>query len=235
MEILNLKKFSSIIFILIFILINLIITDNSKADEYKNKTLKKNKNISQKKIVEPEEAGVQNGDLIFQSLGGSQGNALKYALNSKINHVGMVFIVDDEVFVFEAWAKVMLTPWKKCVKRNKGKFTVKRIKNSKKIFTKDKLKKIEKYIDSAVGKNYDFTFCWDDERFYCSELIWKLYNECLNQKLGILNKIKDCNLEHPIVKKMLKERYGDNIPLEETVVSPNEMYKAKQLDTIFKN
>ncbi|HPG30659.1 MAG TPA: YiiX/YebB-like N1pC/P60 family cysteine hydrolase [bacterium] len=227
------KKISSII--VVFFLINLIIAINSNADEFKKKTLKKNKNSSQKSIVEPEEAGVQNGDLVFQSLGGSQGNALKYALNSKINHVGMVYIVDDEVFVLEAMAKVRLTPWKKCVKRNKGKFTIKRMKNSERFFTKDKWKKIEKYVDSAVGKEYDFAFCWDDERFYCSELIWKLYNECLNQKLGNLKKIKDCNLEHPLVKKMLKERYGDNIPLEETVASPSEMYKSKQLETIFKN
>ena len=43
-----------------------------------------------------------------------------------------------------------------------------------------------------------------------------------------------CNLSSPQVQAKLKERYGKNIPLEETVVSPQAVFDAPQLTTVAK-
>ena len=40
--------------------------------------------------------------------------------------------------------------------------------------------------------------------------------------------------EQPQVQAKLKERYGKNIPLEETVVSPQAVFDAPQLTTVAK-
>jgi hypothetical protein len=31
--------------------------------------------------------------------------------------------------------------------------------------------------EEFTGKNYDMTFEWSDNNIYCSELIWKVYQE----------------------------------------------------------
>ncbi|HHZ9087523.1 TPA: YiiX family permuted papain-like enzyme, partial [Escherichia coli] len=42
------------------------------------------------------------------------------------------------------------------------------------------------------------------------------------------------DLSNPLVQAKLKERYGKNIPLEETVVSPQAVFDAPQLTTVAK-
>jgi len=209
--------------ILFFFILNPIV-QNPAVAEKSSKTDK----------IDVSELDLQNGDLIFQSLGGKQGNALKLALQSKINHVGMVYIKDDGIFVIEAMAKVKLTPIKKYLKRNKGHFEVKRLKNAAEKLTKTKWEKIVKECEEHLDKPYDIYFAWDNEKFYCSELVWKIYNKCLGVKLGKLKKLKDFDLSHPLVKSLLKERYGNNPPLEDKIISPDSMYESKDLETVIK-
>ena len=47
-------------------------------------------------------------------------------------------------------------------------------------------------------------------------------------------KLKEFDLSNPLVQAKLKERYGKNIPLEETVVSPQAVFDAPQLTTVAK-
>lgn len=88
--------------------------------------------------------------------------------------------------------------------------------------------------DSFVGKDYDKYFEWSDEKIYCSEL-WKIYKRSLNIEIGKLQKMKDFNLSHPLVKEMLNDRYGSDIPLNEIVISPGSMFKSNLLEEIFSN
>ena len=83
-----------------------------------------------------------------------------------------------------------------------------------------------------VGKKYDIYFGWSDERIYCSELVWKIYNEALGIEIGPLKKMKDFDLTHERVKEIMEKRYGKNIPLDETVVSPGDIFDSDKLVTI---
>jgi uncharacterized protein YycO len=60
-----------------------------------------------------------------------------------------------------------------------------------------------------LGKDYDIYFEWSDNRIYCSELIWKIYKEATNIEIGQLENLSDFNLSNKLVKKKLKERYGE--------------------------
>jgi len=73
------------------------------------------------------------------------------------------------------------------------------------------------------------TFAWSDERIYCSELVWKLYERALGIQIGKLQKIREFNLNAPIVKEEIRARYGNKIPLEETVISPQAMFESPLL------
>jgi hypothetical protein len=80
-----------------------------------------------------------------------------------------------------------------------------------------------------VGKNYDLTFEWNDDRIYCSELVYKIYKRGAGVSVGTLQKLRDFNLNSPIVRAKLNERYGKNIPLNETVISPGSIFADSNL------
>ncbi|MBA3178032.1 hypothetical protein CBX59_016640 [Salmonella enterica] len=47
-------------------------------------------------------------------------------------------------------------------------------------------------------------------------------------------KLKEFDLNQPIAQAKLKERYGKRIPLNETVISPQALFEASQLETVDK-
>ena len=83
-----------------------------------------------------------------------------------------------------------------------------------------------------LGHNYDLYFGWSDDRIYCSELIWKVYERGLHRKLGQLQHLRDFNLSHPAVRAKLRERYGDQLPLNEPVISPVSIFNSPELVTV---
>lgn len=89
--------------------------------------------------------------------------------------------------------------------------------------------------EGYLGKAYDMTFEWSDDRIYCSELVWKLYKECTNIEVGTLKKLGDFDLSHPLVAHKVKERYGDKVPLNETVIAPADIFSDEDLVTVFSN
>jgi uncharacterized protein YycO len=80
-----------------------------------------------------------------------------------------------------------------------------------------------------MGKNYDLTFEWDDERIYCSELVYKIYKRGAGIEVGKLQKLSEFDLSNPIVKAKLVERYGTKIPLDEPVISPGAIFTDTNL------
>ena len=89
----------------------------------------------------------------------------------------------------------------------------------------------EKYLN----KNDDIYFEWTDDKIYCSELVWKIYKEAANIEIGELEKLSDFDLSNNIVREILKERYGNNIPMDEVVISPESIYNSDLLETIYEN
>lgn len=89
--------------------------------------------------------------------------------------------------------------------------------------------------DGFKGKNYDLTFEWSDDKIYCSELIWKVYQRATGIEIGKLEKLSSFDLSAEVVKKKMKERYGDRIPLNETVISPAAVFERELLLTVKSN
>ena len=86
-----------------------------------------------------------------------------------------------------------------------------------------------------MGKNYDLTFEWSDDKIYCSELIWKIYKRATGIEIGKLEKLSKFNLTNEAVKKKIKERYGDKIPMDEIVISPAAIFDSELLETVTSN
>ena len=78
--------------------------------------------------------------------------------------------------------------------------------------------------DGFYGKDYDLTFEWSDDRIYCSELVWKAYERLTGIEVRKLQHFRDFDLTSDIVKQKMAERYGNSIPLNETVISPVSIF-----------
>jgi len=174
----------------------------------------------------------QNGDIIFQTSTSGQSKAIQIATGSKYSHMGIIYKQGNDFFVYEAIQPVKLTPLNDWIERGeKGHYVVKRIKNSQNLLTPETLIKMKQVGEKYSGKDYDLYFEWSDSRIYCSELVWKIYKEAVGLEIGKLENLGDFNLTDKAVKQKLKERYGDNIPKDELVISPASMFNSELLVT----
>ena len=182
------------------------------------------------------EGEIKNGDLIFQTSLSRQSKAIQLATKSKYSHCGIIYKDGNNFFVFEAVQPVKLTSLDKWIARGEdGKYVMKRLKNADKILTSSVLKKMKLIGDRFRGKNYDLTFEWSDDKIYCSELIWKIYKRATGIEIGKLEKLSDFDLTNQLVKKTMKERYGNKIPTEEIVISPEAIFQSELLKTVKSN
>lgn len=175
----------------------------------------------------------RDGDIIFHTSRSAQSVAIQKATHSKYSHMGIVFLRDGEVYVYEAIKAVQYTPLKEWVARGDGgRYVVKRLRDADRILTPQAVANLRQVAARFQGKPYDLTFGWSDARIYCSELVWKIYDQGLGLRIGQLQKLREFDLSDPIVKAKMKERYGKAIPMEETVISPGEMFSFEGLTLV---
>ena len=181
-------------------------------------------------VKEQEMVVPQDGDIVFHESSSRQSPIIKLAQNSKWTHCGIVFHIGDKAYVYEAVEPVKYTPLTDWIARGKGGvYCAKRLDNPLPAQTIEKMKAVgAKY----KGKHYDTLFQWSDNKIYCSELIWKIYSQGADIELCPPEKFSDFPISNPIVKKLIKERYGNKFDPSEQLVSPNALYKSKLLKEV---
>ena len=176
---------------------------------------------------------LRDGDILFQTSQSEQSIAIQKATRSPYSHMGIVFFRNGSPHVYEAIKTVQYTPLRKWVDRGEGgRYVAKRLREADRILTSQAVKKLLQAGAKFQGKPYDSYFEWSDKRVYCSELVWKIYDRGIGVRVGRLQKVRDLDLSEPIVKTEIKERYGNKVPLEETVISPGEMFSSELLVTV---
>jgi hypothetical protein len=182
------------------------------------------------------ESKLKDGDIIFQTSQSPQCEAVRIATNSKFSHCGIIYAIDGKWFVFEAVQPVKLTPFNEWIQHGKdNKYVIKRLKNANQVLTPVVVQKMQNYSQQLAGKEYDTFFEWTDQRIYCSELVWKIYKNGAGITLCPLHALKEFNLNDQRVQEILKQRYGNHIPLEEQVVAPSNLVDSDLLQTIVDN
>ncbi len=175
---------------------------------------------------------VRDGDIIFQTSLSSQSLAIQRASGSRLSHMGMILFRDGSAFVFEAVGTVRYTPLQEWIARGEGgHYVVKRLSNEH-LLTTEAVLLLRRQAGMFEGKPYDLTFEWSDDRIYCSELVWKMYDRALGVQIGALRRLRDFRLDDPLVRRKLRERYKADIPLNEPVISPGAMFGASNLKTV---
>lgn len=127
---------------------------------------------------------LKQGDLLFQNTGTDTiDNAIKEvtatSMAKNYSHVGMAMEKEGQWFVLEAIPKegICQTPLTKFLNRNKNKFnksqtTVARLDP----YYQPYISKAIEYGIERIDTPYDEIFLWDDDAYYCSELVYKMFS-----------------------------------------------------------
>ena len=176
----------------------------------------------------------RDGDIVFHTSRSAQSLAIQLATKSPYSHMGIVYLRDGKPFVFEAVQPVKLTPLTEWIARGeRQQFVAKRLRDADTRLTAETLRSMRAAAEQLAGKDYDPYFEWSDERIYCSELVWKIFERGAGIELGERQTIAAFDLSHPAVQQELKERYGDRVPFDEVVVSPAAIFAAAELETVY--
>lgn len=180
-----------------------------------------------------DESLLREGDIIFQETSSDQARAIRLATRSRYTHAGIVFAYNGRLRVLEALQPVRITGLDAFIARGVGgHYVVKRLVNADRLLTEEAVDRMKATGAAFLGRNYDIYFGWSDERIYCTELIWKIYERALGVRVGRLERLRDFDLSHPYVKGIMRRRYGARVPLDEKVISPESMFRADNLVTV---
>jgi hypothetical protein len=175
----------------------------------------------------------KEGDIVFQDMACAQSEAIKSATHSRFSHVGLILFKNGQPFVYEGVGPVKFTSLQDWIEQGEGShYVVRRLKDADKVLTPEVLRKMEEVAKDLKGKAYDWTFEWSDNKIYCSELVWKIYKRSTGLEIGRLQKLKEFDFSEPDVQAQLKEKYGDQVPWQESVISPERMFESDQLITV---
>ena len=173
---------------------------------------------------------LRDGDIIFIVNPSGQGKSIQLATKSKYTHVGIFFIENGVPVVYHAVEPVSRNTLREFISMSAdGNYVVRRLKDQS-MLTAGVVKKMREQAVSRLGTHYDYAFDWDDEKLYCSEFVWKLYSNTLSISVGSPRALREFDLSHPAVKAALRERYGDETPLGEQMISPGDMFNSSLLE-----
>jgi uncharacterized protein YycO len=176
---------------------------------------------------------MREGDILFQTSESAQAEAIGLATHSQYTHCGVLLKENNEWVVLEAVQPVKKTHLKTWIAHGKNhKYAVRRLKNAENILSSNIILQMQDNAKKYVGKDYDIYFGWSDSQIYCSELVWKIFQTTTALEIGKLQTLRAMDLKSPLVQKQLTARYGNKIPYDEPIISPQAVYESALLETV---
>jgi len=168
------------------------------------------------------------GDLYFQSLPRNAViDAIEGASESPYSHCGILVRKGGEWFVLEAIGPVREISLAKWINQARDRhYDVFRLGEKHAGHIPEFIKAARKYL----GRPYDIRYRMDDEKIYCSELIFKGYRDATGEQLGKLVKFGDLKWERHVSIIIAIE---GSIPVNRIMITPRHLSEAKQLEKVF--
>lgn len=169
------------------------------------------------------------GDVIFQS---SERNELidmiEGSSNSHYSHCGIVDQVEGQWVVYEAASTVKATPMNVFIDRGRNDgFAAYRFSEA---YQSDIPAIIEK-TRAYLGRPYDFRYRLDEEHIYCSELIYKAFEQTTGEPLGELVRLGD--LDWRPYEALILELENGPVPLDRMIITPIHLALAEQFEVVY--
>lgn len=170
---------------------------------------------------------LQTGDVIFQMTDSEQSIAIALASGSAATHAGIVVVESGEVTVIEAGSPVREIPIERFIRRTPI-WGASRLREE--VGRGDWAEGVVSFARERIGTPYDQMYKWNDDKLYCSELVWKAYLHAAEVELAPMQRVGDLNLTSGPVQALIRERMGDAGPdLEEMIVTPASLHDSDLL------
>lgn len=186
------------------------------------------------------------GDILLQSAKcGVFCDSIRATTHSQIDHAAIVIVppqtqrlafgskgaaMDGEII--EAWTPIAKkTPLSEFLSRDDGKYIQLRLKPEYR--DKISMDDVINVAKSYIGKDYDYKFEENEDKIYCSELVYKAYEKGANIPVGKIQKISDFDKKY--AKGYWTEHFHGKIPWERRVISPAGLLMTNKFDVVFSN
>ncbi|MDQ3034904.1 MAG: hypothetical protein M3Y87_21025 [Myxococcota bacterium] len=137
-------------------------------------------------------ADVRAGDLVFHRSSSAQSRVIAEVTGSELTHVGVVLARDGTLEVLEAGSPVGWTPLDEWIARGEGgRFEVRRLREPP---SEEQLAALRREGERLVGRPYDARFGWGDQRLYCSELVYLVFERAIGVQLVTPQRWRDLPL-----------------------------------------
>lgn len=180
---------------------------------------------------------LQNADLVFV---GAENSAFSQAIKSATakggtdyTHIGIVEVAQDGAFVIEATSEkgVVRTAWAEFVRTNEGRaMNLMRLKKSVKFNASAVITRAKGFL----GQPYDWAFLPNNDKMYCSELVWETFVGENGERIFKANPMnfydEKGNLPEFWVQNFKK--LGISVPQGVLGTNPNDMSKSPQIELL---
>lgn len=158
----------------------------------------------------------QNGDVVLQASTSQRSALIRKASRSPYSHTGVVEVAPEGVFVIEAVQPVKRTPLRAWLRRGEGgRYTLLRPRD----LDEATRAKVVAAAKAELGKPYDATYRWDDERLYCSELVVKAFARGAGVEVGLQEEVGSLALSRD--ELALAAKLG--VAASQTLVTPGSL------------
>lgn len=172
----------------------------------------------------------QVGDVVFQSLGSNAvTDLIAGSTHSPFTHCGMVVLREGRWHVLEAIGPVREIPLADWIAQGqRGGVAVFRLRA-------EFQSSVPKFVESArtfLGRPYDPYYRFDDERIYCSELVFKAWRSATGTELGRVRKVRELDWEP--YRAVIERIERGPVPLERELITPRDLSEAPQLREVYR-
>lgn len=170
----------------------------------------------------------QEGDVVFQSLPhGELIDAIEGATGSPYSHCGLVRSTALGWTVVEAVQPVCETPLENWITQARDDVVhVYRLRQA----DANLRKALVKEAQSFLGLPYDLRFRLDDEKIYCSELIYKAHQKATGKPLGQTCRLGD--LPWQPFRDLITRIEKGPVPEDREMITPKALSEAPELEFI---
>jgi hypothetical protein len=170
----------------------------------------------------------REGDIFFQAFPhNALTDAIEGVTQSPRSHCGILHKHPEGWVIIEAVEPVRETPLADWIRRGReGKFEVFRLKAP----YREKIPAMIAAARSYLGRPYDLRYRMDDEKIYCSELVYKAFRDAGGGELGRLQKLGEMNWKPH--EAFIRQLEGGELPLEREMITPRAVSEAPQLEKV---
>jgi hypothetical protein len=171
----------------------------------------------------------REGDFVFQSFPHNElTDVIEGCTHSGFSHCGIVHLSGSKWVVIEAVGPVQETPMDDWVNRGRGHhIAVYRLKQP----WSGKIPEMIKNAKSYLGRPYDIHMRFDDEKLYCSELLFKAFKKSTNQDLGKTQEINE--LDWKPWETAIEHIEGGPVPLDRRLITPKAITESEKVELVF--